>query len=297
MSKHARALVAGLAVLMLVLVACGGKAKTTSSGTPTGGATTSANDLLAAIMKAGVLRVSTDPAYPPQSSLNEKTGKWEGFDIDVATEIAKRLGVKIDWKTPAWDTITSGHWNGRWDLSVGSMTITPERAQVLDFTTPYYFTPAGVAVHKDNTTFTDPSQLSGKKIGVCGDCTYEKYLEGTLQIPGVTIDYKIDNADIHTYDTDTTAIEDLSLGDGVRLDAVMSAVPTLQQAIKDGKPIKLLGQPLFFEPLAAAIDKSSSLDPNSLVQKVSQIIGDMHNDGTLTTLSMKWYGEDLTVQT
>jgi polar amino acid transport system substrate-binding protein len=297
MSKHARALVAGLAVLMLISVACGGKAKTTASGTPTGGATTSANDLLAAIMKAGVLRVSTDPAYPPQSSLNEKTGKWEGFDIDVATEIAKRLGVKIDWKTPAWDTITSGHWNGRWDLSVGSMTVTPERAQVLDFTTPYYFTPAGVAVHKDNTTFTDPSQLSGKKIGVCGDCTYEKYLEGTLQIPGVTIAYKIDNADIHTYDTDTTAIEDLSLGDGVRLDAVMSAVPTLQQAIKDGKPIKLLGEPLFFEPLAAAIDKSSSLDPNSLVQKVSQIIEDMHNDGTLTSLSMKWYGEDLTVQT
>jgi polar amino acid transport system substrate-binding protein len=297
MSKHVRALVAGLAVLTLVSVACGGKEKTTASATPTGGATTSANDLLAAIMKSGKLRVSTDPAYPPQSSLNEQTGQWEGFDIDVATEIAKRLGVTVDWKTPAWDTITSGHWNGRWDLSVGSMTVTPERTQVLDFTSPYYFTPAGVAVHKDNTSFTDPSQLSGKKVGVCGDCTYEKYLEQTLQIPGLTIDFKIENADIHTYDTDTTAIEDLALGDGVRLDAVMSAVPTLQEAINDGKPIKLLGEPLFFEPLAAAIDKSSNLDPTSLVDKVSSIIDDMHNDGTLTSLSMKWYGEDLTVQT
>jgi polar amino acid transport system substrate-binding protein len=297
MSKHVRALVAGLAVLTLVSVACGGKEKTTASATPTGGATTSANDLLAAIMKSGKLRVSTDPAYPPQSSLNEQTGQWEGFDIDVATEIAKRLGVTVDWKTPAWDTITSGHWNGRWDLSVGSMTVTPERAQVLNFTSPYYFTPAGVAVHKDNTSFTDPSQLSGKKVGVCGDCTYEKYLEQTLQIPGLTIDFKIENPDIHTYDTDTTAIEDLALGDGVRLDAVMSAVPTLQEAINDGKPIKLLGEALFFEPLAAAIDKSSNLDPTSLVDKVSSIIDDMHNDGTLTSLSMKWYGEDLTVQT
>jgi polar amino acid transport system substrate-binding protein len=246
-------------------------------------------------MKSGVLRVSTDPAYPPQSSLDEKTGKWEGFDIDVATEIAKRLGVKVEWKTPAWDTITAGHWNGRWDVSVGSMTVTPERAQVLYFTPAYYYTPAGLAVYKTNTTFTDPSQLSGKKIGVCGDCTYEKYLEQTLQIPGYKIDFKISNPDIHTYDTDTTAIEDLSLGDGVRLDAVMSAVPTLEQAIKDGKPIKMLGQPLFFEPLAVAIDRSSTLDPTSLVKKIGDIITAMHNDGTLTRLSMKWYGTDLTM--
>ena len=96
-------------------------------------------------------------------------------------------------------------------------------------------------------------------------------------------------------DTDTTAIADLSLGDGVRLDAVMSAVPTLQLAIKQNKPIKLLGGPLFFEPLAVAIDKSSTLDPTSLVQRVSQIIQQMHQDGTLSQLSRNWYGEELTV--
>ena len=83
--------------------------------------------------------------------------------------------------------------------------------------------------------------------------------------------------------------------DGVRLDGVMSAVPTLDQAIKSGSPIKLLDGPLFFEPLAVAIDKSSTLDPASLVSKISRIIQQMHVDGTLSTLSMKWYGEDLTV--
>jgi len=284
---RSRLLVIGSLVL-LVAVACGG-------GKTEGTASPAAADLLAAIKKAGALRVSTDPAYPPASSLDKKTGKWEGFDIDVATEIARRLGVKVEWRTPAWDTITSGHWNGRWDVSVGSMTVTPERAQVLDFTPAYYYTPAGLAVNKSNTTYTDPSQLNGKRIGVCGDCTYEKYLEHTLQIPGYNIDFKITGARIHTYDTDTTAIADLSLGDGVRLDAVMSAVPILEEAIKAGKPIKLLGQPLFFEPLAVAIDKSSTLDPTSLVQKVSQIVRQMHNDGTLSRLSMKWWRADLTV--
>jgi polar amino acid transport system substrate-binding protein len=289
MSRQVRFFVAGLAVVAMVAVACG-----SSKPTP-GGTTPAKNDLLAAIQKAGVLNVSTDPAYAPQSSLNEKTGKWEGFDIDVATEIAKRLGVTVAWKTPAWETITSGHWSGRWDISVGSMTITPERAQVLDFSTPYYYTPAGLAVYKTNTSYTQPSDLNGKKIGVCGDCTYQKYLQHSLQIPGYNIEFKVDSPDIHTYDTDTTAIADLALGDGVRLDAVMSAVPTLEQAIKSGSPIKLLDGPLFFEPLAVAIDKSSTLDPASLVSKVSQIVQQMHQDGTLSTLSMKWYGEDLTV--
>ena len=58
-------------------------------------------DLLAEICEKGVLTVSTDPAYPPASSLNEQTGEYEGFDIDVATEIANRLGVDVAWETPA----------------------------------------------------------------------------------------------------------------------------------------------------------------------------------------------------
>ena len=58
---------------------------------------------------------STDPAYPPQSELNKDTGEYEGFDIDVATEIAKRLDVDVAWEAPAWDTMIAGNWNGRWD--------------------------------------------------------------------------------------------------------------------------------------------------------------------------------------
>ena len=75
----------------------------------------------------------------------------------------------------------------------------------------------------------------------------------------------------------------------------MSAVPTLQGAIDKGKPIQLLGDPVFFEPLAVAVDKSAPLDPTSFVAKMSEIIDAMHADGTLTQLSEKWYGEDLTV--
>ncbi|HSO49267.1 MAG TPA: transporter substrate-binding domain-containing protein, partial [Acidimicrobiia bacterium] len=254
-----------------------------------------AGDLLASIEDEGVLTVSTDPAYPPQSSLNEDTGEYEGFDIDVATEIAERIGVDIAWEAPAWETITAGSWNGRWDLSVGSMTVTPERSDVLHFSTPYYYTPAVMAVAADDDSISDlTTDLDGQSIAVCGSCTYDFYLQKDLEIPGESFDYVIDDADIVTTDTDTTALEQLVQG---RVVAVMSSATTIQAAIDAGLPIKVVGEPLFYEPLAAAIDGSASLDTDSFVSRVSEIIEEMHEDGTLSELSDKWFGLDLTQKT
>ncbi len=288
-----------LAVVTMVGAACASEDTSSPSdtGTDTGSMSESpaGDDLLARIQEDGVIRVSTDPAYPPQSSLNEETGEYEGFDIDVATEIATRLGVDIAWETPAWNALVAGGWSDRWDMSVGSMTVTAERAEVLYFADAYYFTPASVAVHADNTTVSDlETDLDGATVGVCGACTYDFFLQKTLEIPGYTFDFIIDDAAIETYDTDSTAIQDLSLGDGVRLDAVISSKTTLEGAIAKGKPIKIVGEPVFFEPLAVAFDKSAPLEATSLVDEVNSIIADMHADGTLTELSMKWYDEDFT---
>ena len=124
---------ASLAVAILAVLAvaaCGGGGSAGGSSEDGGG-----GNLLQEIEDRGVLRAATDPAYPPQSFVNDQ-GEFEGFDIDVTKEIAKRMGVEVQWITPSWDVITSGNWAGRWDVSVGSMTVTPERARVLDFSTP-----------------------------------------------------------------------------------------------------------------------------------------------------------------
>jgi polar amino acid transport system substrate-binding protein len=295
------ALVSVLFTLLLVAVACGG-GTTAGSGGDSGGDTGSAgkegNDLLAVVTDRGKLIASTDAAYPPQSS-RTPTGEFEGFDIDVTNEIAKRLGVDVEFVTPAFNAITSGGWSGRWDLSVGSITITPERQKVLLFTPPYYYTPASVAVHSDNTDIQDTeTDLDGKKIGVCVECSYQFYLEKDLNIPGESPEYVIDDAQIEKYDTDSTAIQELAVGDGVRLDAVMSALPTLEQAVGNDVPIKIVGDPLFFEPLGVAVDKESPEDPKAFFEEVSKIIEEMHADGTLTEFSKKWYdGIDLTKKT
>ena len=278
-----------LGVVLLLGVACGGGSGGSDGGDDGGG------DLLQEVKDRGVLRAATDPAYPPQSFLTQ-SGEFKGFDIDVTKEIARRMGVKVEWQTPAWEVLTAGNWSGRWDLSVGSMTVTPARKEVLYFTPAYYYTPAAVAVHQENNTITNlETDLDGKRIGVCAACTYEQYLDQTLNIPGEELEFVVDNPQIQTYDTDTSAIQDLELGDGVRLDAVMSALPTLQGAVDADKPIKIVGDPLYYEPLAAAIDKEAPSDPKPLLDEVSRIIEEMHQDGTLSELSKKWYdGTDLT---
>jgi polar amino acid transport system substrate-binding protein len=297
---RSRSILVFVAALSLVAAACGGDEDTTepaggNTGASSSGACadadTSAGDLLAQICEEGVITVSTDPAYPPQSSLNPETGEYEGFDIDVATAIADRVGVEIEWATPKWEAITAGNWQGRWDMSVGSMTVLEERAEVLDFTPAYYFTPASVAV-PEGSDITSAEQLSGKTIAVCAGCTYDFFLQGTLTIPGYTVPAPPAGVTVKGFDTDSTAIQALASG---QADAVMSATPTLQSAIDKGRPMTLLGEPLYYEPLSVAFDKSSELDQTSLVAAVSDIIEEMHSDGTLTELSMQWYGEDLTV--
>jgi polar amino acid transport system substrate-binding protein len=250
-----------------------------------------AGEVLDRVTKTKTLTMSSDPAYPPQSFLNAQN-EFEGFDIDVGREIAKRMGAELKVVTPAWEVITAGNWGQRWDISVGSMTPTAERARVLDFPAIYYYTPASFAVHNDSKA-QKVEDLNGKVIGVCGGCTYEAYLKKELKIDAEGVppfDYKVEPKEIRTYETDTNALDDLRLGDGKRLDAAMSSLTVLNDAIKNGYPLRVVGDPAFYEPLAVATDKG---DPE-FDAKIAEIVKAMHEDGTLTKLSQSWFGADLT---
>jgi polar amino acid transport system substrate-binding protein len=153
-----------------------------------------ATDLLAQVRARGTLIVSTDPNYRPQSSLRADghrtpgthcaddqltAGELEGFDVDVAVEIGHRLGVEACFVSPDWDLVTAGNWGGRWDISVGSMAITNARRAVLDFSVPYYYTPAQFAV-ATSAGIHSTDQLVGQSICVGTATTYESWLEGDV---------------------------------------------------------------------------------------------------------------------
>lgn len=248
--------------------------------------------LLATIMSRGKIIVSTDPNYAPQS-FQKPDGSYEGFDIDVATEIAKRLGVKVEFTTPAWAAITAGGWGGRWDISVGSMTITSDRQKILDFSPPYYFTPAQMATYTDSG-ITSLADLAGKTVCAGESTTYLDWLQGKKLDFGTLSPTTTPPAGV-TAVTQKTDADCAQLWAAGRHDfqGWLSAGPTVQSAIDQGQPVVKIGDPVYFEPLAVAVDKGGPND-SDFMPLLKSIVDAMHADGTLTQFSMKWYKLDLT---
>ena len=110
--------------------------------------------LAADIATKGEVIVANDSNYAPQSSVDPTTKEVVGFDVDVAKGMAEILGLGIKWEHPSWETIPAGLNNGRFDVSIGSMTSAidgvkvAERWKTLDFSEPYYYTSGQVFVKK-----------------------------------------------------------------------------------------------------------------------------------------------------
>lgn len=272
-----------LVVLLLSLVGCAG-----------GGA--GGDDLLSDIEERGVVRVSTDPNYEPQSFLDEN-GEFVGFDIDVARAIGERLGVEVEFVTPDWDVITAGNWAGQWDMSVGSMTVTTARQEVLDFAEPpYYYTPAQFAA-ADGSGIEALEDINGQAVCVGVSTTYETWLNGAAAELGLPEEsfYADPPTDITVIPLSTDAECPQSIQAGRQeFQVFLSSNTVVQAAIDSGLPIHRVGSPVFSENLAVAFDKGAELDNASAVQRVGEIIQEMHEDGTLRELSLKWFESDLT---
>jgi len=238
----------------------------------------------------GVLVVATNAGWEPQGFLDE-AGRLAGFDIDVAREIARRLGVGVRFQTPDWGLMTGGHWYGRWDMMVGSATPTKARAQVVDFAGSYYYSPYVFVVNKASTIHRR-AELDGRKIGVETGTTSEDYIRRQLEIddpaaPPVT--YSVTPGRIVTYANSMAPFDDLRLRPGVRLDAVLAPEQTVLHAIRAGYPLRILPDGYAFrEPLTVVTDRG---DP-AWTARIRAIIAAMRADGALRALTTKWYGKD-----
>ena len=254
------------AVTLLTLSLAGTASAQDASPSTTGGP--APDGQLARILDAGVIRMSTDPGYPPQSFL-DTDGTLKGFDIDVGTEIAKRLGVDVTFETPDFSLVSAGNWSGRWDFSVGSVTITTPREEVLDFTQPYYYTPAQMAARAD-LGYTSLDELAGKTVCMGEGTTYLDWFNGVLDLGSYTPDaVPPEGAVATTLTTDRNCAESWAAG-RQDFDGWLTSSTTVQAAIDEGMPVVPVGDPVYFEPLAAAFDKNVE-DNDSLVAAVDKI--------------------------
>jgi polar amino acid transport system substrate-binding protein len=221
----------------------------------------------------------------------DKSGTLTGFDIEVAILIAERMGVEYSFVTPTWQEVLAGGWARRWDACVCSMTPTVAREKTLAFPVVYRYSPATLLVNADNTTITTPADASGKVIGVKADTTYEKYLEGKLSIykGEKNFEYVIKNPEILVFPDKADAVKALAEGDGTKLDAVVTSFEHSVQVLDAELPVRAVPGFLFFEPVAVTTEK----DADALGDAIEAAVRSLEDDGTLSQLSVEWFGIDL----
>lgn len=157
-----------LLALLLLLAACGSSGTTTGSGgtTPTTSSSTPTvtppNDLLV----PGTLTVGSDTTYPPQEYIDTTTNKPAGFDIDLITAVAQRMGLQVHVISTSFDTIIDSLVAKRFDVVISAVSVTPARQQKVDFI-PYFSAGESLLVQNGNPDhITKLSDLCGQKAGV-----------------------------------------------------------------------------------------------------------------------------------
>ncbi|WP_419783118.1 ABC transporter substrate-binding protein [Maridesulfovibrio sp.] len=226
------------------------------------------------VKESGEISFAMSGGYPPFNYFN-KQNELVGFDVDVAKEVAKRLGVKLKPVTTEWSGIIEGLRSGIYNGILGSMAATEQRRKVVDFSTPYYYSGAQMFVRADSP-YKSADELKAKAVGLVTGTTFEQDAKNL----GVS--------DIRLYKDDTHTLTELSSGviDGVITDRVVGV-----NAMNSGKfKIKPLGSPLRKEDIAVAFRK----EDKTLTDEVNKILKQMHEDGTLTKLSKKWLKVDIT---
>ncbi len=256
--------------------------------------TATAGETLDRVKHNGELVAVMDQSYPPYSFLNDKNEE-DGFDVDVVKEVAKRLGVKSKIETPSWEVIAAGHWRGRWDICICSMTPDEKKAKGLDFVAPYYSSPAVLVTNATGSSINSVSDIEGKRIGIEQGSSYERYLQKDLVIGygAKQIQYPFKQVQPTPYSSEDLAYQDLGLGAGKRIDGIVANLVTANKRIQasSGK-FKIVGAPLYEEPNWVAVDKGDK-EWNATIKA---IINELHKDGTLKKISLKWIGTDITAQ-
>ncbi len=234
----------------------------------------SKDNALQTIQNKGEIIIGLDDTFAPMGFRDEK-GNIIGFDIDLANEIAKRMGVKAIFKPCEWDGIIFDLRSKKIDLIWNGLTITPQREQQIAFSTPY-FDDDQIVIVKDSQ-IKSFENLKGKNIGVqLGSASYFAFENSNLS--------KI-TGNINKYSTNVEALLDLEAGrtDAVVIDAV---VGKYYVAKKDG--FTILNEVLDKQQMGIGMRKQDL----TLKNKIDQTLSDMKADGSFNEIYQKWFGNN-----
>ena len=275
MKKISLAVFAMMMVAMLAVFAGCSSSSDTNSGTADSG--TAQDNSLQNVLDKGTLVLGLDDSFPPMG-FRDENNNIVGFDIDVATEVANRMGVELKLQPIEWSTKEMELNTGSVDCLWNGLSIDDERKQAMDLSEPY-MTNRMVLVVLNDSEYTDQASLAGKTIGVQNGSTAEKILEESdfSKTIGNTIGFK---------DNVTAFMELETKGiDAIFMDEVVANYAITSQ----NKDFKVLEDGLTEEEYAIGVKKGNE----SLVNEVQKYIDEMKADGTMTQISEKWFGKDV----
>ena len=269
------------AALAVGLTACGSTADTTAAestadtaGTET--TETAGGDLLSEIQAKGTITVAMEGTWAPWT-YHDEDDNLVGYDVEVATKIAEKLGVEPQFIEGEWDGLLAGLDAGRYDIMVNGVDITPERAEKYDFSTPYAFNRTAVITTKDNDSINTLEDLNGKNTANTISSTYAQLAE--------------------QYGATVTGVDDLNqtfelLLSG-RIDATLNAEMTYYDYMKEHPDANAKIAVLTDDANKVAIPMRKGDETATLRTAIDAAIDELRADGTLKELSEKYFGADI----
>lgn len=266
MRKSFRVAVCSIAFLLL------------SIGVWAGGSQESGQTTLARIQEQGSFVLGLDDSFPPMGFRGE-SGDIVGFDIDLAKEVAKRMGVELKLRPVDWDGVILSLNKGDIDLIWNGMTITESRQEKIDFSEPYLANRQVVIVAADSDIATK-TDLAGKKVGVQMGSSSETAIS---REPAV-----MDSFDqLKKYADNVVALLDLQAGrvDAVVVDEIMGRY-------------YIAKRPGVYEVISEDFGREEygigfRQEDDAFRRKVDEILNEMRADGTAAEISEEWFGEDI----
>lgn len=261
-----------VAVAGLGLVGCGGSSTsgTSSAGSSAGSAASSSKDGYT-LVKDGTLTVGTAAEYEPFEYMED--GQYKGFDLDLIQDIAKKLGLTVEFANVDFDTIVPGVSSGaKYDVGIGAITVTPERKKEVDFTDSYYMDDQAIVTMKDNADITGDNykeklDSADAKIAVQSGSTAEAFAKENFP-----------NAELVPFKNATDCFSALQAGQSVVLVTNRSVAAQLVATSFDNEQvIKLISTG---EEYAIAVNKDNS----GLKDAINKALKELTDDGTVDSL-------------
>ena len=232
--------------------------------------------LLTPALAADAVKVGMSGSYYPFTFV--KLDKLQGFEVDVWNEIAKRLDRDVEFMTSSFSGLFGMLETGRIDTIANQITITPERLAKYNFSTPYVYDGAQIVVRKGNDGIQGLDDLKGKKVAVNLGSNFEQLLR-----------QQDTHHEINIITYETNLEQDVVLG---RTDAfVMDRVGSAQLIKESGLALQFAGKP--FDLLENAFPFLKTAKQAALLAEVDKALAEMRYDGTLTKISERWLGADV----